>query len=186
MKNILRVCCLIFAVAVLFSLASCGKEEEDAIPDGFLKAETAGADYEFFYPATWILDRNDAGMTGAYVSETDFSNVSITAFTASGEYRTVAEYLESYYFSQFESNFNNLSVERNQDGTVKKTAITVDGRDALFVNYTADFGGETYRFRATLISENGYIYTLLYTAKDALFEHHLQEADAIVQNLRFK
>ena len=138
MKKFLRVVSLLCAAVLLFTLVSCGKNEEETVPDGFLKADNEGADYTFFYPATWILDRCDAGMTSAYVSESDFSNVSITAFTASGALRTVAEYVESYYFSQFEDNFHNLTVDRNQDGTVKKTVVTVDGKEAMYVNYAAE------------------------------------------------
>lgn len=85
MKLVTKTMCVLLALVMLFSLSACGNENEDGIeiPNGFLLAENEDTDYYFFYPATWILDRNDAGMTSAYVSENDFSNISITAFTAS-------------------------------------------------------------------------------------------------------
>lgn len=187
MKTKLRWTSFLLAVLMLFCLSACGKEESEVeIPSGFLLAENENTDYYFFYPSNWLLDRNDAGMTSAFVSETDFSNVSITAFTASAEYPSLLSYAEDYYFAQFEDNFAGLSVEKNQDGSIKRTALKIDGCDALCVNFSADFAGENYSFRAWLISRGGYIYTMLYTAKTAVFESHEQEADAMAENLLFR
>ena len=186
MKKITRILSVVLLLAMLFSLCACA-EENTEVPQGFLQAENEGADYYFYYPSDWILDRHDAGMTSAYVSERDFSNVSVTAFTNAGiSYPSLVEYAEEYYLAQFESNFNQLSVERNQDQSLKRENLTVDGKEAIAIKYSADFGGEGYTFRAWLISHNGYIYTVLYTAKDGLYESHLEEASAIATNLRFR
>lgn len=187
MKNTFRIASLLLAILMLFSFASCKKEESEVeVPSGFLLAENENTDYYFFYPSNWLLDRNDAGMTSAFVSENDFSNVSITAFTASAEYPTLLDYAENFYFAQFEDNFANLQVEKNQDGSIKRTTLKIDGCDALCLNYSADFAGENYSFRTWLISRGGYIYTMLYTAKTAAFESHAQEADAMAENLLFR
>jgi hypothetical protein len=105
MKQLFRIVCFALSVLMLFSFVSCGKKgnEEVEIPEGFLLAENENTDYYFFYPANWLLDRNDAGMTSAFVSETDFSNVSITAFTASANYKSLPDYVENYYFEQFKT-----------------------------------------------------------------------------------
>jgi hypothetical protein len=54
------------------------------------------------------------------------------------------------------------------------------------VKFSAEFSGELYHFRAWMISGNGYIYTILYTAKGPLYESHLEEATAIANHFRFK
>ena len=184
-----RIISLVLALVMLLSLCACASQEGPEgveIPSGFLMAENEKTDYYFFYPSTWILDRNDAGMTSAYVSENDFSNISVTTFTASVEYPTLLDYAEKYYFAKFEDNFNNLKVEKNQDGSLKRSSLKVDGCEALAVNYTATFSGENYGFRVWFISRGGYIYTVLYTAKEALYEAHIEEATAIAENLKFR
>lgn len=189
MKSNVRTLCLFFVMAMLFTLCSCAAQtdaEGVKAPEGFLTAENEKTDYYFFYPSTWILDRNDAGLTSAYVSENDFSNVSVTAFTASAEYATLQDYAEKYYFAQFQDNFNNLTVEKNQDQSMKVSTLKIDSCNAIAVNYGADFSGEAYSFRVWFISKGGYIYTVLYTAKEALFDAHLDEATAMAENLKFR
>ena len=189
MKTNVRIVSLVLALVALLSLCACAAQEGPEgveIPSGFLLAENEKTDYYFFYPSNWLLDRNDAGMTSAYVSENDFSNISVTTFTASVEYPTLLDYAEKYYFAQFEDNFNNLKVEKNQDGSLKRSSLKIDGYEALAANYTATFSGENYSFRVWFISRGGYIYTVLYTAKEGLYEAHLEEATAIAENIKFR
>lgn len=188
MKSNVQLLCLVLAFLCLVPLAACSQKDEGGIepPSGFVLAENENTDYYFFYPSTWTLDRNDAGMTSAFVSEVDYSNVSVTAFTASAEYPSLADYAEHYYFKQFEDNFQSLEIERNQDKSLKKSVLKIDSADAIAVNYKANFAGEEYSFRAWMISYNGYIYTVLYTAKTAQFEAHLDEATVIAENLKFR
>ncbi len=185
MKKTLRILTLLLALSLLFSLAACSKSDPE-VPEGFLLAQNEGADYYFYYPENWLLDRTDAGMTSTFVSETDFSNVSVTAFTFSGQYTSLEQYAEEYYLKQFTDNFNNLEVERNQDGSLKRSHLKIDERDAVVFQYKATFAGEEYTFRAWLISDSGYVYTVLYTAKTEVYETHLPYAERIAENIRFK
>ncbi len=178
---------LIFCLCLLLCmpLLACAQKDE-SVPEGYLDAGTEGVEYRFFYPEDWLLDRHDPGMTSVYVSESDFSNVSVTAFTASAEYPTLADYAESYYFQQFADNFNNLEVAKNQDGSMKLATLKVDGCDAVRVDYTAAFAGATYQFRSWFISYNGSIYTVTYTAKEDVFSSHTDVVEGMVENLRFQ
>lgn len=188
MRNIQRVVAVLLLLALTLTLVACGGGEvsTNEIPEGFLLAENEGADYLFYYPESWTLDRHDAGMTSAFVSETDYSNVSVTAFTASLEYPDLVSYAENYYFKQFQDNFNDLTVEKNQDGSLKRSVMKIDDCDAIAVNYSATFSGESYSFRVWLISYNGYIYSVLYTAKAAAFEQNLEPATKIAEYIRFR
>lgn len=185
MKKNYRLWALLLVVALAFSLVSCSQEAPET-PEGFLLAENEGADYYFYYPETWLLDRQDAGMTSAFVSENDFSNVSVTAFTASLQYPSLEQYAEEYYLKQFTDNFQNLTVDRNQDGSLKKSVLKIDDCDAISFRYGAVFGGEEYSFRTWLISYNGYVYTVLYTAKAPMFDTHLPLAEKIAESIRFR
>lgn len=188
MKRLKKMLCVLLALLMLVAMCACSESGSDEVeaPSGFLTAENDKTDYYFFYPAEWILDRNDAGMTSVYVSDKDFTNVSITTFTASAEYPSLVDYVEKYYFKQFEGNFNNLEIEKNQDGSLKRSVLKIDSFDAIAVNYTATFSGEDYSFRAWFVSKGGYIYSILYTAKADLFEAHFDEATAIAENIKFR
>ncbi len=164
---------------------ACAKEEETDLPEGYLLAENPGGDYDFYYPETWLLDRSDAGLVSAHASDGDFSNVNITAITAPSLYPTLASYAEHFYFEQFRDYFQNLTLPENEDGTPKITALTVDGYEAIFIDYSAFFGEEEYAFRTYLVSCGGNIYNLTYTAKAELFQTHLDEVEGIVANIRF-
>lgn len=180
-----RIAIIFLALCLCLSLFACAKRDE-SIPQGYLDAGTEGVEYRFFYPDTWILDRHDPGMTSVYVSETDFSNVSVTAFTASPEYRTLAEYAENYYFEQFKDNFNDLTLVRNQDGSLKMRVLEVDGCDAVAVDYSAVFAGKTYVFRSFFISYNGSIYTVTYTALQGSFAAHEDAVEGMIEQMRFQ
>lgn len=191
MRSKKRIICFFMAVVMTVLLCSCAGEKSDEkvkAPDGFLLAENEKTDYYFFYPSTWLLDRNDAGLTCAYVSENDFSNVSVAAFTASNEYPDLLSYAKDYYFAHLSGDLKNLKIDMEQDGkSIKRTDLVIDRCPALAVNYSASFyNDESYNFRAWFISRNGYIYTVLYTAKADLFEAHLDEATAIAEGLKFR
>ncbi|MBQ4037510.1 MAG: hypothetical protein IJC84_05220 [Clostridia bacterium] len=188
MKQFCRILALLLTLPMLLAFAACSAAETD-VPAGFILAENQGADYSFYYPETWLIDRSDAGMTSVYVSENDFTNLSVTAFTADTRYSDLPTYADQYYFKQMEGNLNEFQVERNQDGSLKRTVLKVDGLDAIAVNYSAVLGGEHFSYRIWFISYNGYIYHVQYcgkvTGERDLYQDHLDEAEAIVSNLRF-
>ncbi|MBR2634228.1 MAG: hypothetical protein IKD31_01445 [Clostridia bacterium] len=188
MKRTPRLLILLLAFLMSVSLISCSGGEEEGIkaPDGFLLAENEGADYYFFYPDTWLLDRHDAGMSSAFVSESDYSNVSVTVFTASAEYPSLVDYAENYYLKQFEGHFEGLSVKRNQDGSLKRNVLKIDDRDAISFEYSAKFGEKTYSFCSWIISDGGYLYTVLYTAEEEKYLGHWDVAEKIATSVRFK
>ncbi|MBP5288635.1 MAG: hypothetical protein J6Z79_02025 [Clostridia bacterium] len=133
-----------------------------------------------------MLDRRDPGMTSVYYSEEDFSNVSVTVFTASPDYSSLADYAERYYFEQFKDNFNNLDLVKNQDGTLKLRTLKVDGCDAVAADYSAVFAGKTYKFRSFFISYGGSIYTVTYTATNDLFDAHTDAVEGMIEQMRFQ
>lgn len=185
MKKTKRIALIVLSLVMLLSFTACA-ERDPNIPDGFLLAENEGADFFFYYPQAWLLDRHDAGMTSVYYSNQDFSNVSVTAFTLNNEIKDLEDYAENYYFKQFQDHFQNLTVERNPDGSLKRENLKIDECDALATKYTATFAGEEYSFRIWFISYNGYIYTVLYTAKTPVYEMHLAEANAMANAIQFK
>ena len=183
-----KIVLCILSICLLLPLVSCAKRDE-SLPEGFLLCQPEGGEFDFYYPQTWILDRQDAGFVSAYVSDLDFSNVSVTGFTPKmeeGAFTTLETYVKDYYFKQFETNFNNLEVEKGKDGNIAVKIMTVDSCEAVKVSYSARFGEEDYRFSTVLISNGGVIYSLTYTAKKDLFEQHTQEFEQMVGYFRFR
>lgn len=198
MKFYQRILFFILAVTMLFCLASCSAQtgDESDVPLGFVLAENEGSDYSFYYPQEWILDRSDAGMTSVYVSDVDFSNVTMTAFTADVRYtENLALYLEEYYCKQLEGNLKDFKPETAADDKLVYQTLTVDDCPALAFNYTASVydvkedQNISYGYRVWLIRYGAYIYHVQYCAKNAeendLFQTHYDEAETIVTGIQF-
>ncbi|MBR2616331.1 MAG: hypothetical protein IKC69_06615 [Clostridia bacterium] len=175
---------LLLCACMLFSLAACAQRDPD-VPEGFLLYENEDADYYFYYPEGWIKNRGDAGETSVYVSETDFSSVSVNAFTFSSEYASLTDYAERFYVPELEKHFSSVKVDYNQDGSLKTSVLKIDDCDAISFSYSATLG-EEYSFRVWFISYNGYLYSVLYTAKAELYDTNFNAAEQIALNIQFK
>lgn len=190
MKKITKLC--LFALALILaagSFAACSEETEGHA--GFVLAENPGGDFDFYYPETWQPDRMDAGLVSVHADDSDYSNVNVTAVTFSGgNYTSLADYAESFYFKQLEGYFKDLSVKKNEDGSYRISPLKVDGKhDAVSFDYTAKFGEETYSFRTYLISNGINLYNLTFTANITerdLFGTHLSEVEKMVEYLHFR
>ena len=80
MKKI--VCLLLVLAACLAALTACHNPVDDYVPQGYKRISDTSADYRFFVPESWTADLS-TGVTTAYVSSTDRSNVSFLGFEVS-------------------------------------------------------------------------------------------------------
>ena len=135
-------------------------------------------------------------MTSVYVSDLDFSNITITAFTADTRYtENLILYLEEYYCKQLEGNLKDFKAETAADDKLVYQTMTIDGCPALAFNYTAsvyDVKEEkniSYGYRVWLIRYGAYIYHVQYCAKNAeennLFQTHYDQAETIATGIQF-
>ncbi len=180
---------LCLALLALLLLGACSGEPEEHA--GYILADNPGADYDFYYPETWLVDRMDAGLASVHAADNDFTNVNVTAIALSGgSYTSLADYAESFYFKEYEAYFQNLEVKKNEDGSYRISPLKVDGtHDAVSFEYTSKFGEETYSFRTYLISDGINLYNFTYTANVTerdLFSQHLSEAEQMVAYLHFR
>lgn len=77
MKKIISlVLVLIFCLGLL---ASCGGGVDDFVPSGFKQIAADEADYRLYVPDNWTVDMS-TGITSAFVSEKDRSNISFMGF----------------------------------------------------------------------------------------------------------
>ncbi len=146
-------------------------------PAGMKIASDNLVPYRFFIPDAWTVNQTDAG-TSAYFSESDRSNVSVTAYVPDAE----VVKLDDYYEQCMKEYADSLA------GFTKISCLTTDqtmgGRVAQVWEFTAKVGGETYHYRQTVITYNSLFYsafyTLTYTATEEHYAEHLSDVDAMV------
>ena len=193
----------VFAFILCISmLASCSKADQ-FVPAGFKLASDKKADYSLYVPEGWIVDMS-TGVTTAYVSKEDRSNISFMGFELSdaiinigtpnggnGEAEgsdtennvpnisTVDEYW-AYYSSEFEKTFSDMTYE------VEGENMLVSKNAAKKYVYTATVTGSEYKFMQIVTIKDGTVYILTYTARANVFDKHLEDVLDIAEYLELK
>lgn len=70
---------LFVLIFCLTMFVSCGNGADDFVPSGFKQIAAKEADYRLYVPESWTVDMS-TGVTGAFVSEKDRSNISFMGF----------------------------------------------------------------------------------------------------------
>ena len=166
---------------MLLSLSACAQQDPN-IPDGFLLAENEGADYYFYYPETWLLDRCDAGMTSAYVSEVDFSNVSVVPYMPSSDkIMNVMEYFEENKRLMLKTPGADFEM-LNGDGV----EVKIGGSPAMRYEYLYSIGGVEYRYLQIIAAYDGMFYNFTYKALPENYGTHMDDVNAILAAFAFR
>ena len=175
MKLFRRLICVIAALVLTTSaLVSCTPDLDT--PDGMQAASLDGVEYALYVPEGWVVNKN-SGVSGAYVSAYDKSNVNLisyvptTAMTAE-QYWTVCE--ESY-----KAEFDNYTF-------VESGSVTMAGQPAPYYVYTATIGGDDYKFLQAIVGSNGIFYNLTYTATPELYDSHVEEVMSVIEAFTFR
>lgn len=85
MKNSIKTFAVSLLLAAALALTGCGDKSSDAwVPAGMQLASTDAVDYKLYVPSHWTVDVS-TGIVSAYVSSTDRSNITMTAFNLEGE-----------------------------------------------------------------------------------------------------
>ncbi len=178
MKNYLtRSAAALLALTLLcLSLFSCGKSDD--VPDGMKLASGDAVDYIMYVPQNWVTDIS-TGVTTAYVSEKDRSNVSLTAFDLEDPNETAPvfweEYKEDLLLTFPDAEFS------EEDNTI------IDGSTAAIKRvFTATVTGDPYKFEMVIFNHFGAMFIFTYTAAQENFDLHLEDIDRIIQNIKLK
>lgn len=175
MKKWIAVCMIIF---VCFAAVSCSGG--DAVPEGMKDAAVAGAEYHLYVPEGWTLN-NGNGISGAYASASDRSNVTLTS------------YLPDTPMSA-ETYFQTVCLPQYQNGSLTGFALlddqcadtTLGGLNAKKYVYVYALGGADYETMQVVVSTNSMIYNLTYTATAATYADHLDDVESIISNFAFR
>ena len=166
------------ALAVLLSaltLTSCGAPATD-IPEGMQVASLDGVEYALFVPETWTVNKN-SGVSGAYVSAYDKSNVSLISYLP-----TEAMTTEQYWAKCEES----YAAEFADYALAESGSATMGGMAVPYYVYTATIGDESYKFLQAIAGNGGMFYNLTYTATVDNYDLHIEEVMKIIEEFTFR
>lgn len=175
MKKWIALCML---VLVCFTAVACAGE--DAAPDGMKDAAIDGAEYHLYVPEGWILN-NGNGISGAYASADERSNVTLTS------------YLPDTQMSA-EAYFTEVCLPQYQNGALADFALVTDqcgdttlgGLNAKKYVYVYSLGGASYETMQVVVSTGSMIYNLTYTAASATYAEHLEDVESIIAQFVFR
>ena len=159
-----------------------GSEDEKKIPaveapEGMMLVTGNDVAYRFFAPTSWQKGNAEAASL-VYVSEDDYSNVSVIGYTAPDGY-SVADYWEDTEKS-YKDAFGNYTL------TAEPASSTMGGKRATVYEFTYNLGGVIYKCRQTVCVYGYMIVVMTYTALSENYDTHLPEAEQMQNALTFR
>ena len=155
-------------------------------PAGMKLASFDEGSYRLFVPETWQL-RTQNGLTLAYVSESDRSNISMMAYMPEQDSMSLAEYWElcKKDYARDLLDFQVLDAETKIYNSETDTDwdLRMSGRLADKAVFTASIDGVTYKYCQYFCAYASMIYVLTYTSTEALFDSHLNELEKVLENV---
>ena len=164
-------------VAVSVTLASCGSNTDSA-PMGYREISDEGLNYHFYVPDDWTPDVS-TGMTSAYFSGRDPSNVSVTAFELDD---TSINSVEAYW----ELNEADLKLILPDLEYVDESDCKLDGVDGRQYVYTASMSDTEYKFMQVVAIKSNEVYIFTYTATAENYDSHIEDVISMVDYFKFK
>ncbi len=169
---------LILLISAGILLTACGNNDSVA-PMGFKEISDDGVSYDLFVPDEWTADIS-AGMTAAYYSGIDTSNISMTAFELTDNKILSAKDFWATYEPELKAMFVDLTYVGEPDD------LTLDGAPSTQYIYTGTVAGVQYKLMQIITVRNAQVYIFTYTAKVDNYDAHIEDVLAILGNFRFK
>ena len=176
MKSMKRI--LVTMIALLLTalaLTSCSAPDPD-VPEGMQVASLDGVEYALYVPETWTVNKN-SGVSGAFVSAYDKSNVSLISYVP-----TTAMTTEQYWAMCEES----YKAEFADYTFIESGTATMAGAPAPYYVYTATIGGQSYKFLQAIAGNNGMFYNLTYTALADQYDTHIEDVMKMIEVFTFR
>ena len=187
------ILCTLLASVFVF-LCACTQTQTDT-PSGMKLASVDAADYYMYVPSSWTVADQD-GITSAYVSIADKSNVTCARYAISNEavFDIPADrdenkpdaviYAENYWTGYTTELEGRLPGYRLISGPV---SAMLNGMPAVRCRYTASLSGKEYNFDMVIcVRERMYAYLLTYTAETEKYDTNLQSFEKIISEFVFQ
>ena len=152
-----------------------GKKISDKVeaPEGMKLASTDKRPYRFFVPDAWTLDTR-SGLSAAYFSDKDKSNVSLQAHMSTGEMADPKSFFEN---SQIK--YKNLYGE-GYTLIDKKDDVKMGEYTATQFTFTVKSGDAEYKLMQTVCAKGEMYYILTYTSTVENFDSHLADVEGML------
>ncbi len=168
-----KITALLLTLFAILSLTACGAN--DNAPSGMKLASNEVCDYYFYVPQNWTVDMS-TGVSSAYFSEKDRSNMSMTSYALSEAMTAEA------YWEKIKSDYSALFAEMSEP-EVKTTAL--DGVEAKQYTYTVKAGTEQFKIMQVFCVKGETVYVFTFTATPEKFEEHIDKVALVLAEFRF-
>ena len=180
---------LLTAIITVSILSSCANKDTN-VPEGFKEISDGAIGYDLYVPEDWISDIS-TGITSAYFSNTDPSNISMTSFELNNDVQSIEDYWKFYLPSLRalfpDLQFDNLPEDADPDQVTVgiPEQLKIDGVPALAYNYTGSMNGTAYKFYQVITFKNATVYIFTYTAETTNYDAHIKDVVDILANIKF-
>lgn len=152
-------------------------EKDKKTPEGMKIASGDNVEYRLYVPEKWIVNSKNA-IAGAYYSDDDRSNVSLTSYSP-----TQSTGLDDYVKSceeAYEKIYNSFTLVSSE--TDKK----LGERTARDNTYSFELDGKQYMQRQVICIYSDNIYSLVYTSSPEKFDLHREDVEKIIKEFTFR
>lgn len=174
MKKLLTaLTAIVLLLALTASLVSCSGD--DPTPEGMknVATEKAQALFDLYVPELWIA-QTESGISGARVSNTDTSNVTVTVYFPDEEL-TPESYWQGFCLPQYTSGV--LADFKTVDADCKDT--TLGGKNAKQYVFVYKMGDVYYQAMQIITVHGGMVFTMTYTAEETNYAANLESVEWI-------
>ncbi len=160
---------LLFLCACMILMVSCNKAPKDeTLPEGCLRAENDATDFNFCYPNTWVIDRNDGmisiktnvGKSGTLA----YASISVQAFTMEDSTMSAGNFWDTHKADLEDLYGDKLTIE------VEKEETKLAGDIAARAKYSIKLSDMTYDFEQIICVRYGVAYMITLTAPEGTYE----------------
>lgn len=160
----------------LLMLAGCAKDEA-GVPDNMQLASREDVAYCLYVPKTWNVN-TDSGVSSAYYSSTDSSNVSVMSYYPEAESMSIDDYWKLTE-AEYQTSFQGYSF-------VSSETTLLGGRKAGKYTFDLTVGTEQVRMMQVIAAYDSMFYIFTYTSAPETFDSHAEEVQTIVDNFTFR
>lgn len=159
-----------------FAFSSCAKDSYE-VPAGFqIASDTEIVDYLLYVPESWTVDMR-TGVTTAYVSVNDPSNISVTM--------SMLENAEGGIDAIFEEHMKDLGEVFSVVSDVESANLLLNDKAAQQYIYTAEFDGIEYKFWQVICVHQTRVYTVTYSSTAENFDLYTADMQAALDYFKF-
>lgn len=164
-----RIFFVLLAFCLCIGLCACGETQtETDAPEGCLRAGNDATDFNFCYPNTWELDRNDgmiAVKTNVGASGTKaYASISVMAFTLEDSDMGASNFWDKHKGDLEDTYGKKISY------TEEKKESKLAGEKACLCRYSIKMSDVTYEYQQIFCVRYGQVYILTLTAPEGTMD----------------